>query len=225
MKNKILLPCVAGTLTLLAGCVSTGEIATPDTTDYGLYVYSSYNGRPIIVGSDTQTLDFNNRIYYFQDMGGLKKFQADPQLYMLKYAFNQTPKIVKPLDPDYGLRTNCSYNGDPIVIGKFTPTLEYLGRIYYFAHTESMDLFIDNPLVYIAKYPSDKVPTIISPLKSSYGKKTVCATTGTQILVGPHTPALEYMGRIFYFSTLQAMESFQYNPQSYIAQKFNQEEI
>ncbi|MCP4179778.1 MAG: hypothetical protein GY756_18620 [bacterium] len=223
MKKTLLYLGVFSTIALLAGCATTTKLIPPPKNSYGLSTYSSYNGDPIIIESTTPTVEYNKRIYYFQDESGMKKFNDNPVLYLTKYPFNELPKIISPLQSDYGLRTDCSYNGAPIVVGQFTPALMYLQRIYYFAHKESRELFMGDPMIYVAKYPANKVPTIISPLKSAYGTKTICAATGIPILVGPHTPTLEYVGRIFYFSNLVAMDAFKKDPQAYIEKNFNQD--
>jgi YHS domain-containing protein len=208
---------------ILVGCASTGQIVDPAKTDYGLNTYSSYNGEPLTIGAKTLALDYNGRTFYFQDESSLVNFQKDPNAYIQKFVSNETPIITAPFTSDYGLKTSCSYDGLPIVVTKYTPTLRYLGRIYYFAHKETQDLFLKNPAIYVAKYPSNKPPKIISPLKSDYGTKTDCAATGTPLLIGPHTPTLEYLGRIFYFSSLSGMQQFKEDPQAYIAKKFNRE--
>ena len=208
---------------IISGCVVPGQIIEPSKKDYGLTVYSSYNEEPITIGAQTLAYEYNGRIFYFQDDNALKKFQLTPEMYIQKYSFNETPKITSPLTSDYGLKTNCSYDGLPIVVTKYTPTLRYLGRIYYFAHRETLDFFRKNPEIYVAMFPSNKPPKIISPLKSDYGTKTDCAATGTPLLIGPHTPTLEYLGRVFYFSSLAGMNQFKEDPQAYIAKKFNRE--
>ena len=93
----------------------------------------------------------------------------------------------------------------------------------YFAHKKPRTLFMENPQIYVAKFPANKPPRIISPLKADYGTKVDCSATGTPLLVGPHTPTLEYLGRIFYFSSLAGMQQFKQDPQAYIAKKFNSE--
>ena len=208
---------------ILTGCATTGLITEPSKADYGFNVSSAYNGDAITIGAQTKALEYNGRIFYFQDEPALNNFMINPEAFIQKYPFNETPKIVAPLTSDYGLKTNCSYDGIPIVVTEYTPTLRYLGRIYYFAHTETQASFIKNPEIYIAKYPSNKPPKTISPLKSDYGTKTDCAATGTPLLIGPHTPSLEYLGRIFYFSSLDGMQRFKEDPQAYIAKKFNRE--
>ena len=223
MKKTFLYLGVFSAIAFLAGCATQTKLIPPPKDSYGLSTYSSYNGGPIIIESTTPTLKYNKRIYYFQDESGMKKFENNPALYITKFSFNELPKIIAPLQSDYGLRTDCSYNGAPIVVGEFTPALMYLQLIYYFAHKESRALFTEDPMVYVAKYPANKVPTIISPLKSAYGTKTICAATGIPILVGPHTPTLEYVGRIFYFSNLVAMDAFKKDPQAYIEKNFNQD--
>jgi len=224
IKRIITYMTSAVTILLISACGSVpGKIVETPKADYGLDTYSSYNGLPMTIGQNTQTLEYNGRSFYFDDSADLQRFRENPQQYVLKFELNETPKIIAPLKSDYGLRTSCSYNGNPIVVTNYTPTLSFLGRIYYFAHTETMKLFMDNPQIYIAKFPANKVPKIISPLKSDYGSKMNCAATGTPILVGPHTPAVEYLGRIFYFSNLQGMQAFKQDPQKYITMKFNLE--
>ena len=206
---------------ILTGCVVTENLTEPAKNNYGLNVSSAYNGDAITIGAQTKALNYNGRIFYFQDETSLKYFQKNPDIYIQKYAFNETPVITSPLTSDYGLKTTCSYDGIPIVITRYTPALRFLGRIYYFAHKETQELFMENPEIYIAKFPANKAPKVISPLKSDYGTKTDCASTGTALLVGPHTPTLEYLGRIFYFSSLDGMQRFKEDPQEYIAKKFN----
>ena len=208
------------TAVLLTGCV-TSEIVPPPQENYGLSTESAYNGEPMIIDSSTPVLKYNGRLYYFQNQSELEKFKNDPKYFLIRYPFNDPPLIVPPLTNDFGLRTNCAFNGDPIVVSQFTPTLQYMGRIYYFAHTESRLMFMEDPQMFVAKFGANKVPKIISPLRSSYGTKTICAASGIPILVGPHTPALEYMGEIFYFSDLSSMEAFKKDPQAYLNKKFN----
>ena len=208
---------------LLSGCATTGQMVNTDKSNYGLITNSSYNGNLITIDKTTKTLNYKGRIYYFNNKMDLERFQDNPEKFIDMHDFNNTPRKIKALKSDYGLRTDSSYNGNPIVVSSFTPTLEYLGRIYYFAHNEEADLFIKNPLIFIAIYPSNKVPKDISPLKSDYGKKSACSSSGTPILIGPHTPTLEYMGRVFYFSSLYEMQTFQQDPQAYIAEDFNQQ--
>ena len=207
----------------LSGCASTSQLMEPAKTDYGLNTYSSFNGEPLTITADTPTLKYGGRMFYFQDKTALNSFQQEPARYILKYQFNETPVIISPLTADYGLKTNCSYDGLPIVVTKFTPTLKYLGRIYYFAHNETQMFFMQNPQIYVAKFPANKPPKIISPLKSDYGTKANGSATGTPLLIGPHTPTLEYLGRIFYFSNLAGMQQFKADPQAYIARKYNTE--
>jgi len=204
----------------LMGCATSEVIPSPQG-NYGLSTESAYNGDPMIIDSSTPVLKYNNRIYYFQNQSELEKFRDDPKFFITRFPFNEPPKIVPPLTNDFGLRTNCAFNNDPIVVSQFTPTLQYMGRIYYFAHTESRRMFMEDPQMYVAKFSANKVPKIISPLRSAYGTKTACAASGIPILVGPHTPALEYMGEIFYFSDLSSMEAFKKDPQAYINKKFN----
>jgi YHS domain-containing protein len=206
---------------ILAGCASTGQLVELSKSDYGLDTYSSFNGEPLTIGSKTLALEYNNRIFYFHNNLDLNKFQNDPDNYILKYEFNESPVISSPLTSDYGLQTHCSYDDLPIVVTKYTPTLRYLGRFYYFAHKETRALFLKDPQKYVAKFPANKPPKIISPLKSDYGTKTDCAATGVPLLVGPHTPTLEYLGRVFYFSNLSGMQVFKEDPQAYITKKFN----
>jgi len=208
---------------ILAGCASTGQLVEPSKRDYGLTVSSAYNGEPLTIGAKTVALQYNGRKFYFQDNSSLINFQNNPEKYIQKYSYNETPVIASPFTSDYGLKTTCSYNGLPIVVTKYTPTLRYLGRIYYFAHKETQDLFMENPEIYVAKFSANKPPKTISPLKSDYGTKTDCAATGTPLLIGPHTPTLEYLGRVFYFSSLSGMQQFKEDPQAYIAKKFNRE--
>jgi YHS domain-containing protein len=212
-----------GTLLLLSGCASTGQMISVDKGNYGLIANSSYNGNLITIDKNTRTLEYNRRVYYFNNKIDLEKFQDNPEKYIDMHDFNKTPRKIKSLKSDFGLRTDSSYNGDPIVVSQYTPTLEYLGRVYYFAHNEEAANFSTDPLVFIAKYPSNKVPKDISPLKSDYGKKSICSASGTPILIGPHTPTLEYMGRVFYFSSLYDMQTFQQDPQAYIAKDYNQQ--
>ncbi len=208
---------------ILSGCVVPGKIIEPSKKDYGLNVFSSYDSEPLTIGAQTLAYKYNGRVFYFQNDNALKKFQLNPEMYIQKYSFNEIPQITSPLISDYGLKTTCSYDGLPIVVTKYTPTLRYLGRIYYFAHNETRDFFMKNPEIYVAMFPSNKPPKIISPLKSDYGTKTDGAATGTPLLIGPHTPTLEYLGRIFYFSSLAGMNKFKEDPQAYIAKKFNRE--
>lgn len=222
MKNKIIFILGIYTILLISGC-STITQTEPKKDLYGLDVYSSYDGDLMHLDSESVSIEYNGRTYYFKNKNTANLFQDNPQNYILKYDLNQKPKNITPDSTAFGLRTNCSYNGDPIVVSEYTPTLEYMGRIYYFAHNEEMIFFIENPQLYIAKYPANKIPSIISPLKADYGEKTACATSGTSILVGPHTPALEYLGRVFYFTSLQNMYEFKRDPQLYIAKKFNQQ--
>jgi YHS domain-containing protein len=210
-------------LVLLSGCASTGQIINTDKNSYGLIANSSYNGNLITIDKNTRTLEYNGRLYYFNNKMDLEKFQSNPEKYIDMHDFNNKPRKIKPLVSDYGLHTDSSYNGDPIVISAYSPTLEYLGRIYYFAHHKEAINFIANPLIFLAKYPSNKVPKDISPLKSDYGKKSICSGSGIPILIGPHTPTLEYMGRVFYFSSLFEMQTFQQDPQAYIAKEYNQQ--
>ena len=222
MKIKNLL-CIFGgfcSLILISGCASS-QLIPPPQDNYGLSVESAATGEPMIIDSSTPVLEFNNRLYYFQNQSELDMFRKNPDYYITRYPFNEVPKIIPPLISDYGLKTNCAYNADPIVVTQFTPTLSYMGRIYYFAHTESRSSFIEDPQMFVAKFPANKVPKTISPLRSAYGTKTQCATTGIPILVGPHTPALEYMGQVFYFSDLPSMEAFKKDPQAYIDKQFN----
>ncbi len=208
---------------ILAGCASTTLIVDPSKKDYGFNVSSAYNGDPLTIGATTTALQYNGRIFYFQNQSDLDKFNENPEGYIQKFIFNETPTVISPFTSDYGLKTNCSYSGLPIVVTEYTPTLRYLGRVYYFAHKETQDLFMKNPEIYIAKFPANKPPKTISPLKSDYGTKTDCAATGTPLLVGPHTPTLEYLGRVFYFSSLDGMQQFKEDPQAYIVKKFNRE--
>ena len=212
--------CSLTAAALLTGCV-TSEVIPPPPENYGISTESAHNGDPMIIDSSTPVLKYNNRIYYFQNQSELERFKDDPKFFITRYPANESPKIVPPLTNDFGLRTNCAFNNDPIVVGQFTPTLKYMGRIYYFAHTESRRMFMEDPQMYVAKFGANKVPKIISPLRSAYGTKTVCAASGIPILVGPHTPALEYMGEIFYFSDISSMEAFKKDPQAYINKKFN----
>ena len=209
-------------MVLLGGCITPEQIA-PSKEDYGLAVSSAYNGNAITIGAQTEALEYNGRIFYFKDKTDLDLFMENPTLYIQKYEFNESPVVCAPLASDYGLKTNDSYNSLPIVITNYTPTLRYLGRIYYFAHKETMEHFMKNPEVYIAKFPANKPPKIISPLKSDYGTKSDCAATGTPLLIGPHTPTLEYIGRVFYFSNLNGMNQFREDPQAFIVKKFNRE--
>jgi YHS domain-containing protein len=223
LKRLVKFSFSALAVAVLAGCVSTGELVEPSKVDYGLNVSSAYNGETITIGIKTIVLEYNNRIFYFQDKPALDKFLNAPKACIQKYPFNETPVVTSPLTSDYRLKTNCSYDGLPIVVTKFTPTLRFLGRIYYFAHSETQAFFIKNPEIYIAKFPANKPPMTISPLKSDYGTKTDCAATGTPLLIGPHTPTLEYLGRVFYFSSLDGMQRFKEDPQAYIVKKFNRE--
>ena len=222
IHTSILLTSLA-TLLLLSGCASTGQMININKDNYGLIANSSYSGNLLTIDKNTNTLEYNGRIFYFNSKANLEKFQDNPEKYIDMHNFNKTPIKIKPLKTDYGLRTDSSYNGDPIVVSQFTPTLDYLGRIYYFAHNEEGAAFIYNPLVFIAKYPANKIPKNISPLKSDYGKKSICSASGTPILIGPHTPTLEYMGRVFYFSNLYEMQTYQQDPQAYIAKDYNQQ--
>lgn len=208
------------TVAFISGC-ATNNIMSPPQDNYGLSVESAYNGEPLIIDSNTSVLLYEGRLYYFQNQAQLDKFKENPDYYMTRYQFDEIPIIVPSLVSDYGLRTNCAYNGDPIVVSKFTPALQYMGRIYYFAHTENRETFMKDPQMFVAKFGANKVPKIISPIRSDYGVKTVCAASGIPILVGPHTPALEYMGRIYYFSDLPSMEAFRKDPQAYSNKKFN----
>ncbi|HBM15835.1 MAG TPA: hypothetical protein DD381_05780 [Lentisphaeria bacterium] len=222
MKNFLYLSGTIFILVFIGGCAST-ELIPPPQDNYGLSVESAVTGEPMIIDSSTPVLKFNDRLYYFQNQSELDMFNKNPDYYITRHPFNELPKIISPLISDYGLRTSCSYNSDPIVVTQFTPTLSYMSRIYYFAHTESRDSFIQDPQMYIAKFPANKVARTISPLKSAYGSKTICATTGIPILVGPHTPALEYMGQVFYFSDIPSMEAFKKDPLAYINKEFNSE--
>ncbi len=218
MKNLIYFFALCAILTF-NGCVSSQLVPAPQD-NYGLSVDSASTGDPMIIDSSTPVLKYNGRLFYFQNQSEMDKFRDNPNYYLTRYPYDETPVIVPPLISDYGLRTNCSFNADPIVVSQYTPTLMYMNRIYYFAHTESRKAFMEDPQMYVAKFGANKVPKIISPLKSSYGTKTICATTGIPILVGPHTPALEYMGDVFYFSDLPSMEAFKKDPQAYINKKF-----
>lgn len=218
MKNfSYILSLVA--ILSLNGCVSS-QLVPPPQDNYGLSVESAATGEPMIVDSSTPVLKYNGRLFYFQNQAELDKFRNNPDFYITRYQYDETPEIIPPLISDYGLRTSCSYNADPIVVSQYTPTLKYMNRIYYFAHTESRTSFMEDPQMFVAKFGANKVPKVISPLKTSYGVKTICATTGIPILVGPHTPALEYMGEVFYFSDLPSMEAFKKDPQAYINKKF-----
>lgn len=218
MKKFLYILALASAVSL-SSCVSS-QLVPPPQDNYGLSVESASTGDPMIVDSSTPVLRYNGRLFYFQNQSEMDKFRDKPDYYITRYPYNETPEIIPPLISDYGLRTNCSYNADPIVVSQFTPTLKYMNRIYYFAHTESRRAFMEDPQMYVAKFGANKAPKIISPLKSSYGVKTICATTGIPILVGPHTPSLEYMGVVFYFSDLPSMEAFRKNPQAYINKKF-----
>ena len=207
----------------LTGCGTTGKIMHPGKDNYGLIVNSSYNGNLITIDKATKCYEYNDRKFYFANSGNMDQFKKNPEKYIDMHEFNQAPERVKVPKTDYNLKTDSSYNGNPIVVSEYTPVLDFLGRLYYFAHHEETQMFSENPLIYIAKYPANKVPKTISPLKSDYGKKTICASTGTPILIGPHTPALEYIGRIYYFSSLFEMQAFQQDPQAYSAKDFNQQ--
>jgi YHS domain-containing protein len=224
MKNYVNLFLLAVLALFVGGC-SSYQIIQPPKQNVGLVTVSSLNEKQIVISQDTPVLKYNNRLYYFADDSELKLFKEMPEVYIMKYNFNETPVAAKPLESDYRLRTYCSYNGDPIVISEFTPAATYMGRIYYFAHPQARSLFIEDPQCYVAKFPANQAPKIISPLKSEYGTKTVCGTTGTTLLVGPHTPTLEYIGRAFYFRDIIAMEEFQKDPQSMITKPFNNEEL
>ena len=225
MKIKNI-PYLLGSISALffiGGCAS--ELVSPPQDNYGLSVESAVTGEPMIIDSSTPVLKYKDRLYYFQNQSELDKFSDNPDFYMTRFPYDEEPKTIPPLISDYGLKTNCAYNTDPIIVSQFTPTLWYMGRIYYFAHSESMSAFMEDPQMFVAKFPANKVPKAISSLKSAYGTKTICATTGIPILVGPHTPALEYMGVVFYFSDLPSMEAFKKDPQAYINKKFNTDSL
>lgn len=217
--KKLLYILTLASVATLTSCVSS-QLVPPPQDNYGLSVESASTGDPMIIDSSTPVLKYNGRLFYFQNQSEMDKFRNNSDFYLIRFPYDETPEIIPPLISDYGLRTNCSYNADPIVVTQYTPTLEYMNRIYYFAHTESRKSFMEDPQMFVAKFGANKVPKIISPLKSSYGVKTICATTGIPILVGPHTPALEYMGDVFYFSDLPSMEAFKKDPQAYINKKF-----
>ncbi|MCF7791402.1 MAG: hypothetical protein K9M56_05325 [Victivallales bacterium] len=206
---------------LFSGCATTGKTIHANGDNYGLTVKSSYNGNLITINKNTECLNYKGRNFYFENELNMSKFQDNPEKYINIHPFNRSPKKIKSLKSDWGLKTNSSYNGDPIVVSEYTPTLYFLDRIYYFAHNEEVEAFKHDPLIFIAKYPANRIPKTISPLKSDYGEKTVCGSSGNQILIGPHTPALEYLGRVFYFSSLYEMQVFQQDPQAYVAKSFN----
>ncbi len=204
----------------ISGC-ATGEMIPPPHNNYGTVVSSAYDGGPVTIGPDTQALKYNGRSYYFAKKNGLNSFRDNPQYYIARFPYNELPKATLPLKADFGLTTECAYNGNITVIGTYTPTAFFAGRIYYFEHFQQLNAFIQDPQIYLAKFSANDIPKIIESQKLQYGKEAVCAATGVPLLISSQTPSLLYDSQIYYFSSREQLQAFKADPLAYVAKRFN----
>ena len=122
----------------------------------------------------------------------------------------------------------CPVTGDEFIVNKFTPALEYKGKVYFFCCADCPVEFKKNPDKYAGApalapiadtaKPADAVKIPVLPhtiTDAEVGQKAVCPVMGSEITVTKETLSAEYNGKTYYFCCGGCPDEFKANPDKY----------
>jgi len=116
-----------------------------------------------------------------------------------------------------GIKTFCSYDGEPLTISTQTPACLYSGRIFYFGGELGRARFMKDPDANIHKIDANMIPEESRPRKDDIGLKTRCAHGGEAFTIAADTPTLFYNRRLYYFNRPKGLAAFKGDPQCAVA--------
>ncbi|MBU4254807.1 MAG: YHS domain-containing protein [Acidobacteria bacterium] len=96
----------------------------------------------------------------------------------------------------------CPVSGKEVADTEKAPSLEYNGKTYFFCCAGCLDKFKAEPEKYLAQS----------------GKNTICPVMGNEIKDFEKAPSVEYKGKTYYFCCAGCIESFNADPEKYIAE-------